>query len=111
LFEYDSQNPPLWDDGDTIAGEVPLGIPDIWGNDIRLGMLCFNVHSFGPTESISLGPVKGDYGIFGEEGLLGATALMPNNPIAIMYPIPEPSTCLLLLLGLIGMVGAKKKFS
>jgi hypothetical protein len=111
-FQYDSIFPPLWDDGDTIAGEVPFGNSDVWGTNILLGTFYFTAPSSGPigTETIYLGPAARDYGIFGTEGLLGATALMPNNPTASAAPVPEPSTLILVATGLIGLAGFRKKF-
>ena len=109
---FDPFLPPLWDDGDTIAGEVYFGQPDVWGTDILLGTFLFAAPSTGPIglESIYLGPLAGDYGIFGEEGLLGATALMPNNPEALAAPVPEPATILLVACGMLGLgvLGRKK---
>jgi len=112
-FQYDLIFPPLWDDGDTIAGEVPWGNDDVWGTDILLGTFYFDAPSSGPlgVENIYLSPAAGDYGMFGEEGLLGAIALMPNNPTASATPIPEPATVFLLgSAALIGFVGSRRRF-
>jgi hypothetical protein len=112
-FQYDSMFPPLWDDGDTIAGEVPFGQPDVWGTTIALGTFYFSAPSSGPIglETIYLGPSAGDYGMFGDEGLLGLTALMPNNPTASAAPVPEPGTMMLVGAGLagLGFVRRRKK--
>ena len=111
-FQYDSMFPPLWDDGDTIAGDVPWCNDDVWGTDILLGTFYFDAPSSGPigVENIYLGPSAGDYGIFGEEGLIATIALMPNNPTASASPVPEPATMLLFGSGLVGFVGLRKKF-
>ena len=102
----------FWDDGDTISGEVPWGNPDVWGNNILLGTFAFTAPSSGSIgpENIYLGPSAGDYGMFGDEGLIGATALMPNNPTASAAPVPEPGTIFLVGFGLIGLAGFRKKF-
>ncbi len=111
-FQYDSLFPPLWDDGDTIAGEIPLGNSNVWGTSISIGTFYFDAPTSGliGTETIYLGPTAGNYGIFGEEGLLGTTALMPNNPTASAAPVPEPTTMFLVGSGLIGIFGFRKKW-
>jgi len=114
-FQYDPFFPPLWDDGDTIAGEVPFCNPDVWGENILLGDFSFDAPDSGPlgTENIYLGPLAGDYGIWGEEGLFGLSAYMPNNPTATAAPVPvptpEPGTVLLLSLGMLGVIRLRKK--
>lgn len=110
-FQFDELFPPLWDDGDTIAGEVAFGEPDVWGDDILLGTFTFLAPVTGTIglESIYLGPLADDYGIFGEEGLLGFTALMPNNPEATVAPVPEPATFLLFGSGLSALAALRRK--
>ena len=111
-FQYNPVYPPLWNDGDTISGEVPFGQSDVWGMNILLGTFYFKAPSSAPigVETIYLGPLAGDYGKLGEEGLLGATAFMPNNPTASALPVPVPGTILLVGSGLVGFVGLRKKF-
>lgn len=103
--------PPLWDDGDTIAGAVDPLSDDVWGTSILLGTFSFVAPITGPigAESIYIGPAAGDYGIFGEEGLLGFSALMPNNPTAEIVAVPEPAalTLLLVAFGLAGLAGLR----
>lgn len=109
---FDTFLPPLWDDGDTIAAEVLLPDPLVWGDDILLGTFSFTSPAVGPlgVETISLYPAAGDYGIFGDEGLLGSSsALMPNNPSATVAPVPEPATMLLFGTGLTALVGLRRK--
>lgn len=110
---FDDPLPPLWDDGDSISGAVDVSSPDVWGTDILLGTFVFDAPISGPIgiENIYLGPAAGDYGIYGEEGLLGTTAFMPNNPSASTAPVPEPTTWLLFGTGILGLLGyGRKKF-
>jgi hypothetical protein len=108
---YFLSGPSLWDDGDNISGQVPFTDPDVWGVNILLGTFTFDAPTSGPigVENIYLGPPAGDYGIFGEEGLLGATALMPNNPTASAAPVPEPCTMMLVGAGLAGLAFARRR--
>ncbi len=118
LFSHDPLFPPLWEDGDTISGELPIPIdplapmPEfVWGTNTLLGTFSFTAPTVGVlgTETISLYPLAGDYGWLGDEGLLGVTALMPNSPTATMAPIPEPSTMVLFGTGLITLLGVRRK--
>ena len=121
IFEPNSSlfyfTPAMWDDGDTISGEVPWGNDDVSGTDILLGTFYFDAPSSGPVgmENIYLGPPAGDYGKFANEGLIRAavdsTAFMPNNPTASATPVPEPATLLLVSCGLVGFAGLRKKLS
>ena len=108
---FDTSLIPLFDDGDTIAGEVNVSDPLVWGDDILLGRLFFIAPITGDlgTESISIYPAPGDYGIFGGEGLLGSTALMPNSPNANIAPVPEPASIILCATGLIALIGLRRK--
>ena len=108
FFTYDELLPPLWDDGDTIAAEVPITHPDVYG-EILLGTFIFEALMPGQA-SIFLGPPEGNYGPFGEEGLLGDIALMPNNPTFDLIVTPEPSTIwLVFLFILLSIAGFIKK--
>lgn len=107
LFEA---SPAMWDDGDTISAEVPFGNDDIWGENICLGSLAFMPFGTG-TENIYIGPAAGDYCESGEDGLIGATALMPNNPTATatVSPVPVTGAFWLLGSGLVGLIGIRRK--
>jgi hypothetical protein len=111
LFQDTDLFPALWDDGDTIAGEVPWGNLDVWGDHTFLGTFYFDAPTSGPIgiENLYLGPIAGDYGMFGEEGLLGATAVMPNNPTATAISIPEPATLTLLAAGLASLAAWRRR--
>ncbi len=111
VAETSFEAPAFWDDGDTISGEVPWGNSDVWGSNILLGTFSFTAPTVGVlgTETIALYPLEGDYGLFGEEGLIGRTALMPNNPTATMNPVPEPAAMFMFGTGLIGLLGVIRK--
>ncbi len=105
LFEA---SPAFWDDGDTISAEVPWESGDIWGENVFLGSLTFEAFVAG-TETIYIGPAAGDYGELGEDGLIVATALMPNNPTATANPVPVPAALWLLGSGLVGLIGIRRR--
>ena len=101
------------DDVDTIAAEVPIIDPDVWGTNILLGTFSFEAPSSSPigVETIYLGPEAGIFGPADVEGLIGGmekgVAYMPNNPTASLSPysvaVPEPGTLILLGSALIGL--------
>ena len=115
-FQHNSLFPPLWEDGDTISGELLFSQPDVSGLDILLGTFYFDAPISEPIglETIYLGaPDLNDP--FLPDGLLRGdlnsfVAFMPNNPIASASPVPEPGTFLLFASGLAGFVGFRKKF-
>lgn len=105
----------MWDDGDTISGEVPWGNDDVSGTDILLGTFYFDAPNFGAIgmENIYLGaPDPNDPwtpdGLF-KGDIFSPIALMPNNPTASATPVPEPATVLLVSCGLVGFAGLRKK--
>jgi len=125
LFEDPSDPlfvPPLWEDGDTISGEVRFDSidPFVYGQDILLGIFSFEAPDTAPIglENIFLGapdlnPNEFYDGLFriglGDPSL--PLAFMPNNPTASAAPVPESATILLLVSGMVGMgVFGRKKF-
>lgn len=109
LFETPSL--PLFDDGDSISGLVPLFDDDVWGNNIKLGTFSFSAPTSGVlgVETITLYPAVGNYGNWGEEGLIGQRAFMPNNPTVQIAPVPEPATMFLFGTGLATLFGLRRK--
>ncbi len=112
---FDTALPPLWDDGDTIAGEAYFG-SNVWGTNILLGTFYFDAPSSAPigVENIHLGapdstdPFYPDGLLIGD--LMAPVSLMPNNPTATAAPVPEPASILLLGAGIAGIAGFRKKF-
>ena len=107
-FNGATVNPSFDDDSALFPDVAGHAFPGITGNDILLASLDFSALAEGDSSLGISSNVSTGQGLF--TFFYGPLDITTSIPVTVNAPVPEPSTILLVSLGLISLAGAKKRF-